>query len=80
MSACSMWVQRDDSYWNAMTFTTDDVVLDDYIVVNCAGSYDISDHFQLFARVENCFDEKYYDAYGYGVCGFSIYGGVKVSF
>jgi len=71
---------RDDSYWNAMTFTTDDVVLDDYIVVNCAGSYDISDHFQLFARVENCFDEKYYDAYGYGVCGFSIYGGVKVSF
>ena len=71
---------RDDSYWNAMTFTTDDVVLDDYIMVHCAGSYDISDRLTLFARVENCFDEKYYDAYGYGTPGFSLYGGLKVSF
>ncbi|MDY6853657.1 MAG: TonB-dependent receptor [Thermodesulfobacteriota bacterium] len=71
--------ERDDSYWDSMAFSSMDVVTDDYIVVNLAGSYNISDSFQILARIENLFDEDYYEAYGYGTAGFSTYIGMKVT-
>jgi vitamin B12 transporter len=72
--------ERDDSYWDAMTFTTRDVVLDDYILVNLAASFDVCDYLTIFGRIENLFDEDYYEAYGYGTAGASAYGGVKINF
>jgi Outer membrane cobalamin receptor protein len=72
--------KRDDSYWDFMTFTTKDVVVDDYILVNLAGSFDICKRLQLFARIENLFDEDYNESYGFGTAGLSAYGGVKVTF
>jgi len=72
--------ERDDSYWDTMAFTARDVAIDDYVVVNLAGSFDISERFHVFARIENLFDEDYYEAYGYGTAGFSAYGGVKIEF
>jgi vitamin B12 transporter len=72
--------ERDDSYWDAMTFTTRDVVLDDYILVNLAASFDIYDYLTIFGRIENLFDEEYYESYGYGTPGLSAYGGVKINF
>ncbi len=51
-----------------------------YTVVNMAASYDIHKNFQLFGRIENLFDKKYEDAWGYGTAGFSVYGGIKLSF
>ncbi len=72
--------ERDDSYWDSMTFTTKDVVLDDYILVNLSGSFDISKYLQIFARIENLFGEKYNEAYGYGTPASSVYGGLKVTF
>jgi vitamin B12 transporter len=72
--------KRDDSYWDSMTWTTEDIVLDDYILVNLAGSFDICKRLQVFARIENLFDEDYNESYGYGTAGFSAYGGVKVTF
>lgn len=72
--------ERDDSYWDAMTFTTRDVVLDDYVLVNLAASFDIYDYLTIFGRIENLFDEEYYESYGYGTPGLSAYGGVKINF
>ncbi len=72
--------ERDDRYWDSMTFSTKDVALDDYILVNLAGSFDICKSLQVFARIENLFDEDYNEAYGYGTAGFSAYGGMKVTF
>jgi len=72
--------ERDDSYWDSMTFTTRDVVLDDYVLVNLAASFDVCDYLTVFGRVENLFDENYYEAYGYGTAGLSAYGGVRVNF
>ncbi len=51
-----------------------------YTVVNLAASYDIHKNFQLFGRIENLFDKKYEDAWGYGTAGFSVYGGIKLNF
>lgn len=72
--------KRKDRYWDSMTYTTRDVNTDDYVVVNLSSTFDISEHFQIFGRIENLFDENYYEAYGYGTPGFSLYGGVKLSF
>jgi vitamin B12 transporter len=72
--------KRDDSYWDSMTWTTNNVVVDDYVLVNLSGSFDICKHFQVFARIDNLFDEEYNEAYGYGTARFSAYGGMKVTF
>jgi len=72
--------ERDDAFWNAMVGATTNVVTDDYVVVNLSGSFDVCKHFQVFGRIENLFDEKYYEAYGYGTAGLSAYSGVKVTF
>ncbi len=56
------------------------VRLDPYTLVNLAASYCITGSVQLFSRVENLFDEEYEEVKGYGTAGFSVYGGLKVTF
>ncbi len=56
------------------------VELDSYTLVNLAGSYRFNDHAEAFARVENLFDERYEDVYGYGGMGRLAVAGVKLSF
>jgi vitamin B12 transporter len=51
--------------------------LDDYTVVNLSGSVDISDRVQIFARVDNLFDEYYEEAFSYATPGLSGYIGLK---
>ena len=48
--------------------------------MNLAGSYRFNDHAEAFARVENLFDERYEDVYGYGGMGRLAVAGVKLSF
>lgn len=52
----------------------------DYLLVNLAGSYDVTQNLQLFGRVDNLFDRQYEEVAGYGTPGIGAYGGVKVSF
>lgn len=52
----------------------------EYTLVNLAAHYDIHKNIQLFGRIDNLFDNKYEDTWGYGTPGFSLYGGVKFSF
>jgi vitamin B12 transporter len=51
--------------------------LDDYTVMNLSGSCDISDRVQIFARVDNLFDEYYEEAFSYATPGLSGYIGLK---
>lgn len=55
------------------------VELGDYVLVNLSGSFAVHKYLELFARVENLFDEDYEEAFGYGTPGISAYGGVKVN-
>ncbi|SDZ93071.1 vitamin B12 transporter [Desulfuromusa kysingii] len=63
--------KRDES--NATTLAA-------YTVTNVATSYQLTDNFKVFARVENLFDEDYEEASGYGTAGLSGYAGAKLSF
>jgi len=54
--------------------------LKDYLLVNLAGSYDLTKNLQFFGRVDNLLDRQYEEVAGYGTPGIGAYGGVKVSF
>lgn len=56
------------------------MVLDDYMLVNVAASYDISDNISLYSRIENIFDKNYQDILGYQPPGVAGILGVKITF
>jgi vitamin B12 transporter len=53
--------------------------LDDYLLVNVAGSYKLNDNFEVFGRVENLLDQDYEEVFGYSTAPISAYGGLKVT-
>ena len=68
------WVY--DAFYTQRT----EVELDAYTLVNLAASYDINANTQIYGRVDNLFDEDYYEVWGYGTEGISAYAGVKLTF
>lgn len=54
--------------------------LDKYTVVNIGGSYKFTDKLEGFARIENLFDKKYQEVYGYNTPGRGAFAGLKASF
>ncbi|MEZ5850332.1 MAG: TonB-dependent receptor [Hyphomicrobiaceae bacterium] len=53
--------------------------LDDYWLVNAAASYKVMPGVELFGRVENLLNEKYYEIYGFGTAGIAGFAGVKLT-
>jgi vitamin B12 transporter len=49
-------------------------------LTNAAVSYKLQPNVELFGRVENIFDVKYQDVYGYNTAGLAAYGGVRITF
>lgn len=56
------------------------VTLGSYVLVNCGVSYDISDNFTVFGRVENLLDRRYEEVKGYGTPGVGVFAGVRARF
>jgi vitamin B12 transporter len=52
--------------------------LSEYYLLNVAGSYDVNDWCQVFARVDNVLDEDYEEVYGYTTPPLSFFGGVNL--
>ncbi len=55
-------------------------VLDAWTRVDVAGRYRLSEAIELFARIENLFDEEYQQVLGYGTPGLSGYLGARFRF
>ncbi|MFA7706419.1 MAG: TonB-dependent receptor, partial [Candidatus Omnitrophota bacterium] len=51
-----------------------------YTIFRMAASYEITKNLQVFGRIENLFDKKYQEVYGYETMGRSFYAGIKGSF
>jgi vitamin B12 transporter len=49
-------------------------------LVNIGGSYKVSDNVDVFARIENLFDKKYEEIYGFNTPGITGFAGIKASF
>jgi vitamin B12 transporter len=56
------------------------VTLKAFTLVNLAGSYNLTDHVELFARVENLLDEHYFEVVNFRTPGRAAYGGVRLRF
>ncbi|MDB5462058.1 MAG: TonB-dependent receptor [Phenylobacterium sp.] len=56
------------------------VTLKAFTLVNLAGSYNLTDHVELFARVENLLDERYFEVVNFRTPGRAAYGGVRLRF
>ncbi len=56
------------------------VNLGSYTVVNIGGSYKFTDKLEGYARIENLFDKKYQEVYGYNTPGRGAFAGLKASF
>lgn len=57
---------------------TGNTVLDQYTIVNLNGSYYFSPQTELFARLDNVFNEKYEEVRGFGVQGIAGYAGLNL--
>ncbi len=70
--------KRDDLDFSTWPATR--VSLGSYTLVNVTASYDVSEHCQLFGRVENLLDKEYEEVKGYGAPGISAFVGLKRSY
>ncbi len=54
--------------------------LDSFTLLNLRAAYQISDHLEVFARVENATDADYQDNVGFGTAPASVFGGIRVNY
>ncbi|MEM9207513.1 MAG: TonB-dependent receptor, partial [Pseudomonadota bacterium] len=55
-------------------------LLDHYVRVDVFASYDVTENFRVFGRVENLLGENYEDPLNFSTPDTSAYGGIRVSF
>ncbi len=63
-----------------VNFAAERVEVDSYTMVNLNASYAVTDSLEVFARVENLFDEDYEEAVRYATPGRTAFAGVRFSF
>lgn len=56
------------------------VLLPSFTLVNLSASYDLSEHFEIFARAENLTNEDYYEVFGFPTQPRAVYAGARVKF
>lgn len=56
------------------------VPLDDYGVFDISGAYSFGETLEVYARLENAFDENYQEIVGFNTPGRVAYGGVRIRF
>jgi vitamin B12 transporter len=60
-------------------FNSVPVILKNYVLATAAASYDVSGRVTIYARVENAFDTRTQDVFGYSQAGISARAGVKAN-
>ncbi|MFO7604801.1 MAG: TonB-dependent receptor [Desulfurivibrionaceae bacterium] len=76
-----IWVdERDASPFAADGSGNPVGTLDSYALVNLAGRYLVAENLELYAKVDNLFDEYYEEAWSYATPGLSGYLGVRVKY
>jgi vitamin B12 transporter len=73
--------RMNDTAFLMPSFTPQPVLLDPYWVVNAAVSYKLQPGVELFGRVENLFDERYQEVFGFEAAApVAAFAGVKLTF
>ncbi|MGN8225945.1 TonB-dependent receptor plug domain-containing protein [Gracilimonas sp. BCB1] len=73
--------KRNDIYFNTDTFSTEEVELDSYVLLNANTQYQLlEDQLTVFASLNNLLNADYTEVYGFNTPGFYFKGGIKFSF
>lgn len=72
--------KQDDFFFPPVPPYQERVQLDDFTLVTIAGSYQLTQGLQVYARVENAFDEDYEEVFGYVAPQRAAYAGMRYSF
>ena len=72
--------RQDDTTFTAPFFTPARVSLQEYVLVNLALDYKLTDRFSIFGRADNLFDEDHQEVFSFATQGAALYGGVKARF
>ena len=72
----------DSDFRNVYTngFKAEKTKLASYQIVNINGSFQVNNNVQIFARVDNLFDEDYEEVIGYQTPGVGYYTGIRLTF
>lgn len=62
------------------SFEAATVVLDDYLLVTAAASYEVRPGVTVYGRIENLLDEDYQEVFGFETAGIAAYGGVRIKY
>lgn len=54
--------------------------LDAYTLVNLSASYNVTDYFQIYGRIDNLLDTYYEEAWSYATPGLSAYAGIRLRY
>lgn len=69
--------------YNGKTYDIGDtgrVSLASYTLVNVAGSYRLTDNFEIFGRIENALNKNYEEIHNYNTTGRAAYAGMRIRF
>lgn len=61
-------------------FNGDEINMPSYAVARFGAAWKVNDRFEIFGRVENAFNKKHQELYGYGTERIGFFGGLTVSF
>ncbi|SOE20348.1 vitamin B12 transporter [Spirosomataceae bacterium TFI 002] len=68
---------REDRFYNSTTFSTEEVNLASYGVLNVVANYDITKSFHVFANLRNITNAKYQEVYGFNSEPFNFKVGIR---
>jgi vitamin B12 transporter len=81
MADISWQGERSDLYFNPSTFTNDEVILKEYLLMNVAAEYRLAtDRIGLFADITNLLNSNFTEVYGYSTGGLSAQAGIRFIF
>ncbi|MBN1270813.1 MAG: TonB-dependent receptor [Candidatus Aminicenantes bacterium] len=69
--------EREDMEWSGWTAVP--VTMPGYVLFNAVASFDLSNRFGLFVRLDNILDREYEVVKGYGTPGFSVFTGLDIN-
>ncbi len=72
--------EMQDRVFDAFTFRSSTLTLDDYVLANVAVHYDIDPNVRVFGRVENLFNEDYEEVFGFNTADIAAYAGLRLTF
>lgn len=72
--------EREDSFFNLSTFTSDAVTLDSYILVDFSVHHQVLKNMNVFAAIDNITNEDYQEVFGFGTRGTNARIGLNLTF